>query len=126
VADDLLYQRAVRRINRFTLILAFSGTLVCAAQWGWRGAAGFTFGTLATWLNFRWIKHLVDSLGETPKSRRAAVFAVLLGLRYVLLGAAGYVILKFFEVNLLATLAGLLTVVAAVIFEALYQLVTYA
>lgn len=125
-ADDLLYRTAVRRITRFSGILAFAGTVLSAAQWGWRGAAGFAFGALASWLNFRWIKRLVDSLGEAPKTRRAAAFAVLLGLRYLLLGAAGYVMLKFFGVNLLATLAGLLSVVAAVIFEALYQLFTYA
>lgn len=125
-ADGLLYRNAVRRINRYMAVLALAGTAMCAAQWGWQGAVGFAFGATASWLNFRWIKRLVEALGGETKSRRAAGFAIVLGLRYLLLGAIGYVILKFFGVNLLATLAGLLSVVAAVIFEALYQLFTYA
>lgn len=127
-ADTLLYANAMRRINRYCAVLALAGTAMAAAQWGWRGAAGYAFGALASWMNFRWIKGVVEALGTTAKPRRAMVLAVLLGLRYALLGGAGYVILKVFGVNLMATLAGLCAVVAAVIFEALYQLffTTYA
>lgn len=125
-ADDALYRNALRRINQYMVVLGLTGTLVCSVWWGWRGSVGFAFGALASWLNFRWIKRLVDSLGVRTPTRRAAAFAILLGLRYLLLGAAGYVMLKVFGVNLLATLAGLLSVVAAVIFEAVYELFAYA
>ncbi|MEO8662662.1 MAG: ATP synthase subunit I [Bryobacteraceae bacterium] len=120
------YRAALRRIDRYMAMLALAGTLMCAVQWGWPGAGGFAFGIAASWLNFRWIKKVAEAVGGAPQTRRATGYAIILGLRYLLLGGIGYVILKFFGVNLLALLAGLLSVVAAVIFEALYQLFTYA
>jgi len=125
-ADAALYRDAMRRINLYVAVLAVSGTVGSTILWGWPGAAGFAFGAAASWLNFRWIKPVVDSLGGEAEPRRAAGFAILIALRYLLLGAAGYVMLKVFGVNLLATVAGLLSVVAAVILEAVYQLFTYA
>ena len=49
--------------------------------------------------------------------------AVLLGLRYVLLGGGAYVILKYTAISLPAALAGLFIPAAAVIVEILIQLV---
>ena len=49
----------------------------------------------------------------------------MLGLRYVLLAAAGYVILRFSEISLTAALVGLFVSAAAVIIEILYQLIAY-
>jgi hypothetical protein len=47
---------------------------------------------------------------------------VLLGLRYVLLGAGAYVILKYTAISLPAALAGLFVPVAAVLIEILIEL----
>lgn len=125
-ADSAIYHAAVRRISVYSLVLSLSGVAAAGSLEGWPGAVGFALGSGLSWLNFHWIRRLVESLGAAAKPKRAAGFAVVLGLRYALLGGIGYVMLKFFGVSLLAVLAGLLAVVAAVILEAVYQLITYA
>jgi hypothetical protein len=88
----------------------------------WRGSswgAGWLIGTAVSALNFRWLKQLTDAIGgETAKPRKA----VFLGMRYVLLGAGLYVILKYSAISLPAALAGLFVAVAAVIAEILFEL----
>ena len=92
---------------------------------GLPGAIGFLLGAGASYLNFRWLKRLVDSLGATAVSGRPprARVAVFLGLRYLLLGAGAYVILKSSAVSLPAALAGLFVSVAAVVLEIVFELV---
>jgi hypothetical protein len=48
---------------------------------------------------------------------------VFVALRYLLLGAGGYVIVKVFGMNAIAAIAGLFVPVAAIIVEILYELV---
>jgi ATP synthase I chain. len=127
VEADRWYAGPVRRIQRLTLLLSLGGTIAGFGLGGWPAGFGFLTGALISYLNFFWLKRLVETLGAPARrGSRATVMAVLLGLRYGLLGAGGYVMLRVFGVSLLALLAGLLTVVAAVILEALYQLFTYA
>ena len=123
-ADDGFFAPAVERIFRWMAWLAAAGTLAALALGGWRAAAGFLAGSLASYLNFRWLKRLVEALGRSASGKppRARV-AVFLGLRYVLLAAGGYVILKSSVVNLPAALAGLFVSVAAVILEIIFELV---
>jgi hypothetical protein len=116
-----------RALNRIHLLMAFlmvAGALAAAVHGGWRWSAGFLLGAGASWLNFRWLKQLVNSLGEAaagkpPKAR----VAVMLGLRYLLLGAGGYAILNFTALSLAAALTGLFVPAAAVILEILFELV---
>ncbi len=125
--DELFFTRAVARIHRWMIVLGAAGCVFLFAWRDWRWAGGFALGAGASWLNFRWLKKLVDSLGEAaakrPPKKRVAVF---LGLRYLLLGLGGYVILNYSDLSLAATLAGLFVSAAAVILEILFQLVFYA
>jgi hypothetical protein len=73
-------------------------------------------------LNYRWLKQIAFALNR-PAGRSKARFAVLFGLRYFLFGAAGYAIVKYFGISLLALLIGLFVAVAAVVFEILYELI---
>ncbi|HBY59897.1 MAG TPA: hypothetical protein DEH78_08740 [Solibacterales bacterium] len=124
-SDSFDYRAPVRRMERLTLLLVAAGSVAAAVAQGGSGAAGFLTGGAISYLNFRWLKRAVDAVGSrTPRGGTAS--AVLLGLRYALLGAAGYVMLNYFGVSRLAFLAGLLTLVAAAIAEACYQLVLYA
>ena len=100
-----------------------------ARWWRWPSADGapradFLLGAAASYLNFRWLKRVVDALGKAaegdPPRPRMAVF---LGLRYVLLALGAYVILKGSVISLPAALAGLFVSVAAVILEILFELV---
>ena len=115
---------AVGRISRLTLILTASGAAIYFAMAGWRGGCGFLLGAIASYLNFRWLKRTVNALGETVggKPPRAWV-AVVLGLRYLLLGLGAYAILKYSEISLTAALVGLFVSTAAVILEILIELI---
>jgi hypothetical protein len=116
--------RAVERILRLTLALTVLGAAVYFAKGGWRAGCGFLLGGSISYLNFRWLKRTVYSLGETAggKPPRARV-AVFLGLRYLLLGGGAYAILKFSEISLNAALVGLFVPTAAVILEILIELI---
>jgi hypothetical protein len=121
--DQALYGHALGRISRWMLALTLAGV---AAGWllsGWTWAAGFLAGAIASYLNFRWLKQLVESLGDTGNRRPRARVVLLLGLRYLLLAAGAYVIVNFSTLSLTAALAGLFVAVAAVIVEILFELV---
>jgi hypothetical protein len=114
----------VGRILRLTLALTVFGAAVYFVKSGWRGGCGFLLGGLISYLNFRWIKRTVYALGEAAggKPPRASV-AVFLGLRYLLMGAGAYAILKFSEISLTAALVGLFVSTGAVILEILIELI---
>ena len=59
------------------------------------------------------------AIGKPPKTR----VAVFLGLRYLLLAAAGYVILNYSKLSVAAGLIGLFVPAAAVILEILFELI---
>jgi len=111
---------AVVRIGKAILLLAVAGTVVAFAWKGWTWGVGFALGAFASWLNFRWIKHLVEAVaGVRPRRARMTILA---GLRYALLGGGAYVILMYSSISLPAILMGLFVAVAAVILEILFQL----
>jgi hypothetical protein len=122
--DEGFFAAAVERISRWMVWLTGMGVLAALALGGWRAAGGFLAGSLASYLNFRWLKRLVEALGSDasgkPPRARAAIFV---GLRYLLLAVGGYVILKSSVVSLPAALAGLFVSVAAVILEIIFELV---
>jgi hypothetical protein len=99
------------------------GRMRVAMLWqGWQWALGFAAGAAASLLNFRWLHHLVASLGEGRRApRKRLVF--FLAARYLLLGLCGYVIVKVFGLSLVAALIGLFVAVAAVILEIIYELI---
>jgi hypothetical protein len=115
---------AVWRISRISLALTGSGAAIYFAMAGWRGGCGFLLGAVVSYLNFRWLKRTVNALGETAggKPPRAWV-AVVLGLRYLLLGLGAYAILKYSEISLTAALVGLFVSTAAVLLEILIELI---
>jgi hypothetical protein len=124
--DEHYLASAVRRMHISMAVLSAAGVLLVLLVWGWRAALGFAIGAAASWLNFRWLKKLVDSLAHVATGRPLKNrTAVLLGLRYLLAAAVGYGILRFSEISLTAALVGVFVSAAAVILEILYQLVAY-
>ena len=122
--DDEFYERVTLRIFRVTLAIAGAGTVVALAWRGWKVGAGFALGSAISWINFRWLKHAVDSLsGKRAQRAPRPRLAVLAGFRYLLLGGAAYVILRFSSISLGATLAGLFVSVTAVIVEIFFEVV---
>jgi hypothetical protein len=116
--------REIARIHRWILGLTVAGAFVAFTTGGWRSGVGFLLGALASYVNFRWLRKLVDSLGQAASGKlpRSGT-AVVLGLRYLLFGAAAYVILRFSALSLTAALIGLFVSVAAVILEILFELI---
>src|SRR5947208_311422 len=101
-------ERATRRIFRLSAAMIAIGSVGYFVASGWRGGAGFLLGGGIAFLNFRWMRRLVDSLGEGAQRKKPRPWmAVLLGLRYLILGLIAYAILRFSEISLTATLAGL-------------------
>jgi hypothetical protein len=122
--DELFLSRAIGRIQTSIAVLSGAGAIAAFLYGGWRWAVGFALGAGASWVNFRWLKQLANSLGEAMTGKRPKVrVAVFLGLRYLLLAAAGYVILNFTALSLAAGFVGLLVPVAAAILEILFELV---
>jgi len=121
--EQTLFEAALRRIARGTVALAAAGCLVCLILRGWRWAAAYLLGAAASYLNFRWLKRVVDALGGALTARPSPKFAILIGLRYLLLGAGAYVIVNFTALSLPAALIGLFVPVAAVIQEIIFELI---
>jgi hypothetical protein len=121
MTDDRFFERALGRIAKASFAIA-AGGLIAAAAWGgpsW--GAGFALGAAVSWLNFRWLKQVVEALGQSRPTRKRV--AILAGLRYALLGGGAYVILRFTSVSVTAALLGLFVSVAAVVVEICFELV---
>jgi hypothetical protein len=116
-------ENAVRRIHRVTAALTAVGCGVCLILRGWRWGLAYLLGATASHLNFRWLERVVESLGQASRRRPGAKFAILMGLRYLLLAAGAYVIVNFTSLSPTAALAGLFVPVAAVILEIVFELV---
>lgn len=120
-ADDRFYERALARIYRAMWWLAALGAAVVLAWRGWPWCLGFLAGAGIAMISFRWIHKVADSLGPGGKPRKAT--AVFLGLRYLLFGTLGYVIVNFFGVAITSILLGLLVPVAAILAEIAYEII---
>jgi hypothetical protein len=114
---------ASRRISRAAAALAAAGGLICLIGRGWRWALAFLLGAAASYLNFHWLQKVVDALGAKLAAKPSPKFAILIGLRYLLLGAGAYVIVNFTSLSLPAALVGLFVPVAAVMVEIVIELV---
>ena len=116
-------RQLVRRVNRIMAVLAIAGTTIAGVYWGISGAIGFAAGAVVSFLNFRWMSRLVFAIGAPGAESKKPVSAVLLGGRYLLFAAAGYVMFRYSEVGFLAALAGCCIQIAAVILEVIYELI---
>jgi hypothetical protein len=125
-ARDEVYSRAVERIPRF---MASLGLVFSVAAW-WRfgraSALGFLGGAVIAFLNFRWLKDgvngLADRVTNTGKTQSGQGIVARFLLRYVLMGAAAYVILTSFPASLRGLFAGLCLPVGAIVCEAGYEI----
>jgi ATP synthase I chain. len=125
IADTDYITRAIARIYKWMVVITAIGIVPVFIFWGWRGVGGFLAGAAISWVNFRWLKRLVDSLGAGPGGGMApsARAAIVMGLRYLFLAFAAYVIVRFSILNLQALLAGIFVAAGAVVFEVIFELV---
>src|SRR5947209_305002 len=110
--EDLLdYDRAAWRIGRNLAILAATGVATLLVTKGWRWGAGVFLGLVISWFNYRGLRRLVESLGEGRKPRARRMRAIL---RYLLVAAVAYVIVRYTPISALAVLVGVFVLIAAV------------
>jgi hypothetical protein len=126
VRSEFFYSGALPRITKVMPVLAALGTIALAWRVNWFFALGFALGCGIAYLNFYWLKRVVNALAERvtnarPSERGGGVFARFL-LRYALIAATAYAILKISRQSLYGMLAGLFLPVAAIGCEAAYEL----
>ena len=122
MSDTSFLDRFFSRIYHFMFVLGVAGLI---GAWFWKGpqaAAGFAGGTAFSIVNFQFLKRLTDRLGNTSAGKQGAS-VVFLALRYLILTAAGYAILKYSEIGFKAALVGCFVAVAAVFLELIYELI---
>ncbi len=121
--EQLFYGRALERIQFLMLFLSAAGMVAAGVYGGWRWAAGYLLGAIASYANFRWLKQMVSALSDAAASKSPGTrAAVIFGLRFLLLGISAYAIFNFSTLSLAAAFVGLFVSVTAVILEILYEL----
>ena len=117
------YARSLQRIQRAAAVIAVAGLITVLVNAGWRPALGFLCGAVISHFNFGLWKRIAGSVGEQGSKAPADSKAVLLGLRYLLIGGAVFGIIKLLDVSVLAVAGGLIVTVAALLVEMIRQLV---
>ena len=120
------YDGALARIRGFMLGLSGLGLLLCGWYFGWQGALGFTVGAAISYVNHRWLEHMVDAIGSritTGESReRGGILVLRAVLRYVSIAVAAYVIFKVSKAGLYGFLGGVCLPIGAIACEVAVEL----
>jgi hypothetical protein len=119
VTDERFFELALLRLRKIMFGFGVAGTMAALAWRGWLWGAGFALGAGISWLNFRWLHQLVEGIGGKKIRKRIALLAAF---RYLLLGLAAYVILRFSKISKMAAMAGLFIAAAAVAVEIVIEL----
>jgi len=110
------------RIRKLTVILGLVGGAIAFAAAGLNAAAGFIAGSAISLASFHsWVR-LAEMLDPDAPTRPGRATAVFLALRYVVIAAALYVIVKYLRFTAAAMIVGLLVSFAAVVIDLLYCL----
>ncbi len=124
--EEVHYRRALHRIEQFTLFLAVAGLVLIWGMFGYRHAIGFATGSILAYLSFLMMKRMVNALGSSPEEqpRSARASAIAMGFRYLVIGAVVFAMIRVSGVGPWPVFAGLMTTVAAVLAEIVYELFT--
>jgi len=123
---------AYRRILRVAIALSVAGTLIAALLFTWQSGLGLAIGSLLAYINFVWLhrgtERLVEriiasnrptAVGETKPRKVRLAFPF--PLRYALLIAVAYVILKSYPRLLIGFIVGLILPILAAMGEGIYE-----
>jgi small-conductance mechanosensitive channel len=131
-ARDGLPEFSLLRVEYWTLGFGLLVATFAAGRWGWVQAAGVCFGTVISWVNFRWLKQGVGVLAALSEAQAGqekvqipkSVYFKSLG-RFVLLIIVLYAILSRPGWPAAAVLCGLFAAVAGALAEMIYYLVEH-
>lgn len=136
--DPIMEQRlssAYKRILRLAITLSVAGTLTAALLFSWQSGLGLAIGSLLAYINFVWLHRGTERLVErilashqttsaTGESKpRKVRFVFPFPLRYGLLIAVTYVILKSYPRLLIGFIVGLTLPILAAMGEGIYEAV---
>lgn len=126
-AAEKFYSGAMERIRRFMAAIGVIATVVVWIAFGWKIGAGLALGCAIAWVNFYWLKQAVSALADrvTTSGRRQSGSGVVARflLRYALIALAAYGIFTVSRDSLYGLLGGLFLTVAAILCEAVYEVV---
>ena len=126
-AAEVFYDGAYGRIVRLMFGLAVVLTAAVLVRFGAAVGVGFAVGCAIGILNFHWLKRVVSALADratgSGKRQRSTGVVLRFLLRYLLVAAAAYVIFRVSITSLYGLLAGLFLPVAAILIEAVYEVV---
>lgn len=125
---------AYSRILQVAITLSVAGTLAAALLFSWQSGLGLAIGSLLAYINFVWLHRGTERLVErivasnqaaaADKSKpRKVRFAFPFPLRYGLLIAVTYVILKSYPRLLMGFIVGLILPILAAMGEGIYEAV---
>jgi len=116
------FASAITRMMRFVLVLGAIFTAIAALRYGWILAVGYAAGALMSYFSFRSLNQAVQSLASriVDSHRAESGLSLVHGffLRYLLAGAAAYVIFTSSPQAFKGFMFGLCTPVAAMLTEA--------
>ncbi|MGA2418733.1 MAG: ATP synthase subunit I [Candidatus Acidiferrum sp.] len=126
IARGLATERLIAWLTPVIGALAALAVLLLAHRADW--AVGLAFGAGLAWLNFRWLRHGLDTLvaesqaqAGAEKPRVSPVTYLLALLRYSLIALIVYAIFIYLHLPLGSLIAGLCALGAAAIAASLYE-----
>jgi len=117
---------AYHRILRVAIVLSVAGTLAAALLFSWQSGLGLAVGAVLAVINFVWLHRSTEKLvarmissGQSPPRKLRFVFPF--PVRYALMIAVAYVILKSYPALLVGFLVGLILPIIASMGEGIYE-----
>lgn len=120
--DEDGFEGLDRRLDRFSLVTAIVATVAVLFLHSIKAALSLAAGAVLSYINFRWLKQAADFIvSQGTQGRRATGVAFRFVARYALIGLFLYVTIRSSALELIFVFAGLLTYVAAILIEAIYE-----
>ena len=115
--EEAFYAAVYRRLVGMMTALVAAGTGAAFIIFHPSMALAFLAGGIIAILNFHWLKHTIEAMGGRLPSRERGAWGVVLRflLRYALIAAAAYVILKSTTNSLYGFFAGLTVPAGAIL-----------
>jgi hypothetical protein len=128
--QQVVGERTVRRVVFLTPALGVVAGLIAAFLHRRDWAEGLILGTILGWLNFRWLRRGLEAFtsaaaappGQEGRQTPAPTYLAAI-FRYVLIGAAVYVIFMFLHVPLVSIVLGLCTLAVAILTASVWEIV---
>ncbi len=126
---SVVVARAERRIGRLTLGMGLAAAVVAAAAHSPLAGVGVAGGAILAWLNYLWLHSGVAAIATLSVAQAGAekprisrwVWVRMLG-RYALMAAGAYAMISHLHVPVWSVFVGLLSLGAAAISEAVWEL----